>query len=346
MEKAIGIEDFLDAAQTLPLIDVRSPGEFANGHIPTAVNIPLFSDSERASVGTTYKEHGRQRAVLEGLEFVGPKLRTLAESARALAGQSQHVLVHCWRGGMRSDSVAWLLRSCGLHVTVLSGGYKSWRRRALELFEWPWKLRILGGKTGSGKTAILGDLTALGEQVIDLEALARHKGSAFGALGEQPAPSQEQFENELAWRMRQCDSDQQLWFEDESRRIGQRCVPDTLWQRMKASPLIFLDLPLAPRLERLLRDYGDFAAEELKQCIRKIERRLGGVQTQQALRALDEGNVREAVRIALHYYDKTYLFSLGRRSPDTTLRLEQDDYHAGVTARTLLQLSHTIKSTI
>jgi len=224
MPKEIQIDLFLELSKTNPIIDVRSPGEYEHAHIPGALNLPLFSNEERAEIGTIYKQRGRVKAVQRGLEVVGPKLAGFAKFALAL--QSENILIHCWRGGMRSSSMAWLLETVGINCTLLTGGYKSYRSRVLTSFEKPLKIILLGGYTGSGKTDLIKLLKEQGEQVLDLEGLACHKGSAFGAIGQGEQPSSEQFENLLSLEMEALDGEKVVWIEDESRNVGKVFVPE------------------------------------------------------------------------------------------------------------------------
>src|SRR3989339_1355584 len=195
MPKIISVAEFLKRGNSLPIIDVRSPGEYEHAHIPGALALPLFSNEERAEVGTIYKQRGRVQAVQKGLEFVGPKLKDFTKFALKL--NSDELLIHCWRGGMRSSAMAWLLETVGINCSLLKDGYKAYRNHVLESFDLPYKILLLGGYTGSGKTEILSALKEAGEQVVDLEGLSNHKGSAFGALGQGIQPSSEQFENTL-----------------------------------------------------------------------------------------------------------------------------------------------------
>ncbi|MGB3547800.1 MAG: rhodanese-like domain-containing protein, partial [Saprospiraceae bacterium] len=170
------------------LLDVRSPGEYAEGHIVGARSLPLFSDEERAEVGTAYKQEGPAPAFLLGLERSGPKLRAYVERALELA-PGRRVTVHCWRGGQRSASMGWLLERAGFDVAILPGGYKAYRTEARAwLGSFPHHLRLLCGPTGSGKTAVLHALRAQGAAILDLEGMARHRGSSFGAIGQEPQP--------------------------------------------------------------------------------------------------------------------------------------------------------------
>ncbi|GAA4337936.1 hypothetical protein GCM10023184_34030 [Flaviaesturariibacter amylovorans] len=198
---------FLELLPGALLLDVRSPSEYAHAQLPGALSLPLFSDAERAQVGTAYKQVSREAAIKIGLDHFGPKMRAMIETVERTArardlGEKPPICVYCWRGGMRSGAVAWLLDLYGFDVHVLDGGYKSFRNYVLETFTLPLPLRILGGYTGSGKTELLHELKTLGETVIDLEGLACHKGSAFGNIDMPPQPTQEQFENLLALEIR------------------------------------------------------------------------------------------------------------------------------------------------
>lgn len=313
------IEDFL--ALTTPIIDVRSPKEFAQGHIPGAHSLPLFSDDERGIVGTLYKQQGREAAVLEGLRIVGPKLAGIVERSRALAPQGG-IRVHCWRGGERSGSVAWLLDRAGFaEVSTLRRGYKGFRNLVLASFTAPLDLRVLGGYTGTGKTETLMHLRGLGAQVIDLEGLAHHKGSSFGALGEAPQPSTEHFENLLWHALHMVDRAAPLWVEDESQLIGRCKIPDALFARMRTSTLFFADMPQAERADRLVQDYGRFDLKDLADAIKRIEKRLGPQHCKAALQALEAGDLRTVAIITLTYYDKTYGHGLSRRESGSVVRL-------------------------
>lgn len=320
MLRALSITDFLAAG--LPISDVRSPGEFVRGHIPGAVNLPLFSDAERAVVGTLYKQAGRDAAVLEGLRIVGPKLAGMVERAKELAPE-RRIAVHCWRGGERSGSVAWLLDKAGFaEVLTLRGGYKAFRNHVLEGFNDVPDLRILGGYTGTGKTATLQHLAEFGEQVVDLEALAHHKGSAFGMLGERPQPTQEHFENVLWAALQAVDRSRPLWLEDESRNIGNVMLPLPLFEALRKAPVHFADMPVEERVQRLVQDYGAFAKEDLAAAVQRITKRLGPQHAKAALEALASGDLAAVARITLGYYDKTYAHGLAQRDPATVHRLE------------------------
>lgn len=305
---------------TLPLVDVRSPAEFQQGHIPGAVNIPLFSDSERAKVGTVYKTLGRDEAVVQGLAFVGPRLEAMARAFLSLAAGGRDVAVYCSRGGMRSGSVAWLMRTLGLRAHVLEGGYKTFRRHVLAFFSCfqdspPYALRVLGGRTGSGKTEVLRLMAEKKAQVVDLEGLARHRGSAFGALEGIPQPSNEHFENLLALALKQCDPAFPVWVEDECENLGRINLPGAFFRCLRAAPLAVLEVPHEARLARVLADYGDTPKGEMLSGIDRIRKRLGGLEHKRAQAFLEENNMRELAEILLAYYDRAYEKQLRCRTP-------------------------------
>lgn len=318
-------EFFLKEAEKYPVVDVRTPSEFDQGHIPGAINMPIFSNEERAVVGTLYKKQGRNAAVLKGLEFVGPKMADFAREANRIA-EDNKVLVHCWRGGMRSGSMAWLFRTVGLRATVLDGGYKAYRasfRKMLE--EQEWRFIVIGGPTGGGKTEVLKELEKQGEQMLDLEGLANHKGSAFGALGEAEQPTSEQFENDIHARFQRYNPERIIWVEGESHSIGKVYIPDNLFEMLMKAPLVMYNIDRNLRVERLVRDYGCFDKELLVQSVLKIEKRLGGDRTREALKALEKSDYHTVADITLQYYDKGYAKSLAKRNKPILVLEETTD---------------------
>lgn len=306
------IEQFLQPSG--PLVDVRAPAEFAQGHIPGANNLPLFSDEQRAAVGTTYKQQGRQAAVQLGLNLVGPRLGELGAGLQALAEQTpgQPLRVHCWRGGMRSASIAWLASQLDLPVVLLEGGYKAFRRWVLSLFETPWPIHLLGGRTGSGKTDLLLALAQQGAAVIDLEGLAHHRGSSFGSLGMPPQPSTEHYENRIAMSLLQLKGCSQIWVEAESAQVGRCRIPAGLWTQMQGAPLLEIRRPLAERLEQLVAVYGIQDQRALKEATERIARRLGPQRTAAALEAIEQQRWGDAAQAMLDYYDRCYDHELER----------------------------------
>ena len=308
----INIENFLTLTDQYPVIDVRSPGEFDHAHIPGAYSLPLFTNEERKVVGTAYKQQSRETAIKIGLDFFGVKMKKMVEEAESLNNKT--FLIHCWRGGMRSGAVAWLLDMYGFKVYTLSGGYKTFRNWVLKQFSTAYNLKILGGYTGSGKTLILQELKNKGYPVINLEGLANHKGSAFGAIGENPQPSQEMFENLLALELfKKAPIAGELWLEDESQRIGKLIIPNLFWENMRTSAVYFLDIPFEERLSYLVDSYGSFEKDKLAESIERIQKRLGGLETKMALSFLSENNIRDCFSILLKYYDKLYKKGLHNR---------------------------------
>lgn len=314
------IEEFLILSQSIPIIDVRTPAEFEQGHIPGAFNIPLFTDEERKIVGTLYKQEGREIAILKGLELVGPKLQTIVSAVNKITKEKK-ILVHCWRGGMRSSSVAWLLALCRYEVYTLKGGYKFFRRFALETFSQKRKYLILGGKTGSGKTYVLQELIALGEEVIDLEKIAHHKGSSFGSLGEEKQPSQEQFENIIAMQLYKINLEKIIWLEDESRLVGHKFIPADIWEQMRVCEVLYMDISFEERVKHLVKDYGKFSKEELIAATERIKKRLGGMQAKQAIEAINNNDMKTACEISLMYYDKAYEHGISLREKQTVKKM-------------------------
>lgn len=337
--RRIDIEEFFRKRDCIPVVDVRSPGEFQKGHIPGACNIPLFGDDQRARVGIAYHHSGRQEAVMEGLRIAGPRMEKLAEQAREEAGSQGELILHCWRGGMRSESMAWLFDKLGITNYVLQGGYKQYRRYGREQLKTPAPVIILGGYTGSGKTDILKALADQGEQVLDLEGLAHHKGSAFGAMGHQEQPPGEQFENHVFEQWMRLDLNRPVWIEDESKMIGKNGIPDELFHSMRAAPVLKLEMSKQLRVERLVKEYTGFDKQQLRDNIQKISNRLGGLKTQKAMKAVDHEDFSTAVDLTLDYYDKAYLHGLSKRDPASIHPVPVDRDDPAHTARLLVEKS-------
>ena len=335
--KKITVTEFLQKASLHPVLDVRSPGEFIHAHIPGAFSLPLFSDEERKIVGTAYKQQGKQRAIKLGLDFFGVKMKGMVEEVENLTAKNIKnvsdgngakppsgppvpertgglgaVVIHCWRGGMRSAGVAWLLDLYGYEVYTLVGGYKAYRNWVLQQFEKEYDCKILGGYTGSGKTDLLKQLQKNNQPVLDLEGIASHKGSAFGALGQPTQPTQEMFENILAIALNKFHHTN-FYVEDESQRIGVLNIPNVFWKKMRTKPVYFIDIPFEQRLDYITEEYGGHEKEKLVNAIIRIQKRLGPLETKTAISFLIENNYKECFKILLHYYDKYYLKGLNNR---------------------------------
>ncbi|MDA0913294.1 MAG: tRNA 2-selenouridine(34) synthase MnmH [Bacteroidetes bacterium] len=291
------------------ILDTRSPAEFEKGHITGAISFPLFENDERATIGTLYKQQGKQAAVSLGLEFVGPKMAQLVEQARKLFEDQQvrrPLVIHCWRGGMRSGSVAWLLETAGIDVIKLEGGYKAYREWARTDFASILDLRILGGMTGVGKTKILKAMRNLGAQTIDLEGLAGHLGSAFGNLERTPQPTSEQFGNDCHRQLAALNGKQPIWMENESRTIGKVHQPESLFNALRIAPVWAVGRTIEERVEELCQVYGEADLNALKAAFGRIREKLGGLKWQEAMDALERSDLQTAAAIGLLYYDKLY----------------------------------------
>lgn len=308
---------YLALAHAGSIADVRAPAEYARGHIPGAVNVPLFTDEQRAEVGTIYTKKGQKAAVELGFSLVDGRMDALRRALLALA-HSGAVRIHCWRGGMRSASVAWLAARSGVEPILLTGGYKAYRALVHRAFEYPWRLIVLAGRTGVGKTEILQHLAQLNEQVVDLEGLAHHKGSAFGALGQTEQPSTEQFENNLHQILSGFNPHQRIWVEGESLSIGRIFVPKPFYSHMLTSRTVRVETPFEERVARLVRDYTVFPPESIIEALEKITRRMGGDQVKQCRQSIELGNFHDAVAQTLAYYDRQYDYTLTTHSGQIT----------------------------
>ena len=320
-ERKVGPEAFLKGAKEegALLLDARSPGEHAEAHIPGAMSFPLFDDAQRAEVGTLYKQVGREAAIERGLELIGPRMATFVREARALFDAAPHrrpIHLYCWRGGMRSGSLSWLLRTAGLPVVLLEGGYKAYKQTLPDFMGRDWPLVRVGGYTGSAKTAVLEELKRAGEQIVDLEGLACHFGSAFGNLRRHAQPSSEHFRNLLAEALTPLDPNRRIWVENESRRIGKVHLPEPFYQRMIACPALEMKRSVEDRVAHLVGMYGAYEVDLLREGFEAIKSEVGGPETRDALEALDRGDLASAARIALAYYDRTYEHGLQKRAVD------------------------------
>ncbi|WP_199246583.1 tRNA 2-selenouridine(34) synthase MnmH [[Phormidium] sp. ETS-05] len=301
------------------IIDVRSPGEFAEDRIPGAINLPVLDDPQRAEVGTIYKQVDPFMARKLGAALVAKNIATHLQSHFATKDKNYHPLVYCWRGGQRSHSLATVLGAIGWQVTLLEGGYKTYRAwvlKQLETLPAQFTYRILAGPTGSGKTRILRHLQSLGAPVLDLEALANHRGSVLGEewqLGPTPQPSQKYFESLLVQALRNLESLSPVWVESESNKIGALYLPRTLWEQMKQASGIALEVPDSARIDWLLRSYPHLTQhpELLKGKVQRLKYRYGGEKLAQWEQLIDAGDYPAFVAdILACHYDPAYKRSL------------------------------------
>ncbi len=307
-----------------PLIDVRSPNEFSNGHIPGAINLPLFSNDERKEIGITYKRVSRIKAIQLGLKYTGPKMHFLSKSLIKIQKEweesygkefpSPKIRLYCWRGGMRSSSIAWLASLIDLKPHLLEGGYKSYRRWVLKQFDKPLPLKLLGGKTGTGKTEILIAMASQNAATIDLEGLAKHRGSSYGGLGQDNQPTNEHFENLLSEKIDNLLKNQpkEIWLEAESRLLGKCRIPNGTFNQMKDAPLVEIKRSQKERLDQLIKIYSPYGKEALKEATQRISKRLGPQRTKIALEAIDNAEWETACLEILNYYDRCYEYELSK----------------------------------
>ena len=306
------LSEFFSLRRDLPVIDVRSEGEYQQGHIPGAINIPILTNAERKEVGTDYKKKGQKEAIMTGFRLIGPRLESLLAEAEKTAN-GKEMLVHCWRGGMRSNYFCQFAGMARLRSKSLSGGYKAYRTSALESFKSPFKLTVIGGSTGSGKSEVLRALANKGEQIIDLESLANHKGSVFGGLMMPAQPTTEQFENNLFEHIMTLDLNKRIWIEDESLAIGRIFMPRNFWDALTSSPVVEIEVDRGRRIERLVNEYGPADRGEFLELMGKIVKRLGGQHYNAAKERLLDGDMYSTIEILLTYYDKAYLLGLEKK---------------------------------
>lgn len=337
----LDIEAFLRHAPLVPVVDVRSPAEFKAGHIPGAVNIPLFNDMEREKVGITYNKEGSVAAIIQGFKIAGPSIYSKLEEGLRIASEKK-LLIHCWRGGMRSEAMAWLFSQGGIECVVLEGGYKSYRHHVLSSLSVNRKMIILGGLTGSGKTSILRILGNRGFQVIDLEGLANHKGSAFGSFGQQPQPTSEHFANLLFEKWQGTDTNQPVWYEDESINIGRIFMPKEFYTNMQNNPAIVLLMDISTRLGRLVGEYSQYPRDELEAAVMKISKRLGSENARTVIQWIRNGDIAKAVATTLKYYDKSYMYQLKNRMNGEIVIINTETDDPEINAGKVLAVSESL----
>ncbi len=312
---------------TSPIIDVRSPGEYSKGHWPGAINIPLFSDSEREIIGKSYKKEGRLKAILNGLKITLPNtsklLKGILEITKNTDKREKSIRIYCWRGGMRSNTFAWLARSIGIKTYLLEGGYKDYRKWVLGQFETDLPIRLLGGKTGTRKTDLLNYIKNEKIHVIDLEGIASHRGSSFGSLGMGKQPSSQQFENVLAESIDKFHKSKsiEIWLEAESSNLGKCRIPHSLYAKMKKAPILEIIKTKEERIENLVNVYGKNTQKNLKEAVLRISKRLGPQRTKEALKAIEKKEWSNACKAMLDYYDKCYEYELKKNQRINSINL-------------------------
>jgi tRNA 2-selenouridine synthase len=316
----ISIDEFLNLRASLPVADVRSEGEYDSGHIRHAINIPILNNEERVAVGTDYKKKGQAEAIKTGFRLVGPRFLEIINHAEAIA-DGRELLVHCWRGGMRSANFCQIVGMAKVKTLSLEGGYKTYRDRAIHSYKTPMKLAVIGGLTGSGKSEVLRALKRRGEQIIDLEKLASHKGSVFGGLMMPPQPTTEQFQNELFEDLMVLDPTKRIWVEDESISIGKVVLPEAFGHQMLHAPVFDVSVGKEARIKRLVAEYGDADKGQFLSAMQNIVKKLGGQNFKAAKEKLEEGDMATTIEILLTYYDKAYGMGLKNKEDRIAARV-------------------------
>ncbi len=310
---------------TSQIVDVRSPSEFCKGHLPGAINIPLFSDIERETIGKSYKKESRVKAILNGLKVTLPKTTKLLEIIIKTTKKKgiKSLRIYCWRGGMRSSAFAWLARTIGIETFLLKGGYKSYRKWVLNQFEADLPIRLVGGKTGTGKTDLLNYINTENIHVIDLEGMANHRGSSFGSLGMDEQPTTQQFENIIAESLFNFHKNNavEIWIEAESPNLGKCRIPNNLYIRMKKAPIIEIIKAKNERVKNLVNVYSQNSQNELKDAVVRISKRLGPQRTKEALTAIEKKEWSKACEAMLYYYDKCYEYELKKTNKVNSINL-------------------------
>ena len=299
------------------LIDVRSPEEYYKGHMPNSISIPIFNNEERSIIGKKYKYSGRENAVREGFKIIENKIDKIINKFILIKKEFQistidktandtYIKIYCARGGMRSQSMLWLLEKFHYPCITLNGGYKTYRNWVLNIFKDRQKIIVIGGKTGTRKTKILEKLKALGYQILDFENLANHRGSSFGGLGMKEQPTNEQYENLIAEDLNKFNKKKIIFVEAESANIGKNRIPHELYKQMKNSKRIEIIRNEKIRIKELINTYSKYKKNDLKESVLKITKRLGPQRTKSAINSIDNEDWENVCKSVLDYYDRCY----------------------------------------
>jgi tRNA 2-selenouridine synthase len=322
----------LNSLKNTLIIDVRSPCEHEAEFIPESINVPLLSNEERAIVGTIYKQEGEVTARRHAMRIIGPKIPKILDEILEMHSHGKSIVVHCWRGGLRSEAVASFLSVVGIDCWRLTGGFKAWRKQVLSDFErdeYPFTTITLHGLTGSGKTELLEALESSGEQVLDLEELANHRGSVFGGMGLQDQPTQKNFDAALWQRLRTLKPGP-VFVEGESRKIGKLAVPDFLVHRIHSGTKVLVNASLEGRTKRIVEEYGrTLGCKETENSataiLHSLKERVGSKRVEEIEELAGSGRLDEAVKILLlEYYDPMYQRGIEKLRP-YGLEVDSDD---------------------
>ena len=316
-----------------PLIDVRSPDEYYKGHMPNSINIPIFNNEERSIIGKKYKIFGREIAVREGFKIIENKIENIIKKFKLIKKEflnstidkfsnDKNIKIYCARGGMRSQSMLWLLEKFNYPCVTLSGGYKTYRNWVLNSFKDKQKIIVIGGKTGTRKTKILNKLKSLDYQILDFESLANHRGSSFGGLGMKEQPTNEQYENLIAEDLNKFNKEKFIFVEAESPNIGKNRIPHELYKQMKNSKRIEIIRDERIRIKELINTYSKYQKNDLKESVFKISKRLGPQRTKSAIDFIDNEDWENVCKSVLDYYDRCYEHELKEKEDVKILNME------------------------
>jgi tRNA 2-selenouridine synthase len=335
------------------IIDTRSPAEYRLDRLPGAVNWPVLDDRQRETIGTMYQREGAFKAKREGAILVARNIASLIERHARSIDKEARLLIYCWRGGNRSGSLSTVLSRIGFRCDVLDGGYKAFRRWVMEDSARrvsQLHFQIIAGRTGSGKTDLLHHLAAQGAQVIDLEGLAKHRGSLLGAQPEQIQPSQRLFETELWFRLGQCEPDKAVWLESESRKIGQIQIPESMIEKMRASDHYQLEVDATLRTQYLLKHYQYWTdhPQDLEHRLLKLKTFMAAETFAMLVQCLKEGRMQDFVdQLLKKYYDPLYDRSIAKnyRVRKNAVKLDRLDQESmAALAKSLCQEIVTAKA--
>ena len=316
-----------------PLIDVRSPDEYYKGHMPNSINIPIFNNEERSIIGKKYKLSGREIAVREGFKIMENKIDNLIEEFILIKEKffnstsnkfscKENIKIYCARGGMRSQSMFWLLEKFKYPCVTLNGGYKTYRNWVLNCFKDKQKIIVIGGKTGTRKTKILKKLKSLEYQIIDFESLANHRGSSFGGLGMIDQPTNEQYENLISEDLDKCNKLKYVFVEAESPNIGKNRIPHELYKQMRNSKRIEIIRDERIRIDELVNTYSKYEKNDLKNSVLRISKRLGPQRTKYAIDSIEKEDWENVCKSVLDYYDRCYEHELSSKKDVKFLKME------------------------
>lgn len=324
------VDEFLNHKEIYIPVDVRSPGEFQESHIPNAMNVPIFTDKERAEIGTIYKQEGQKAAKWRAMELVSPKLPRLLTDIKEIEESGKKPLLYCWRGGMRSQSIAHFAMMSGLHIQRLDGGFRAFREYVVENIPAliPEQAIVLYGLTGTGKTDILHALKQKGYPVLDLEGYANHKGSVFGAVSGQTPHNQKMFDALLYEDLQKIEGSKYFFMEGESKRIGRAVQPPELYEKKNNGIHIRVDSKLETRVERIYAQYvdkSDAFHERVQDALSRIMKRIKQADIQkELLQSLEERNYKDMIRLLIvYYYDPRYDNKINE-TLNTVLQVESD----------------------